>query len=279
MILRGIHITTYTYDAPVALDMHIVRLQPRSGGGQMLRTFEIQAMPSPVAQTQVIDAEGNALTYLWFLGTTAQLTIETRFEVETVRVNPFDFIPSPSSLLPPLFSPEEHELFQPYLEKAPLPQIDYLSQKLSASCDGSALGFALTANKWISENIESIIRRHGLPLAPETTLSERKGACRDQALLLMALCRAKKIPSRFVSGYLLNNAAESKPCDLHAWAEIWVPGGGWRGFDPTQGLATTNGHVAVAASFTYTLAAPVTGSFHGNTLPHMPNHAITLRVV
>jgi len=274
MILSGTHTTAYIYDAPVTLDMHAVRLQPRTGGDQLLRRFDIEVSPTPVAQTQAIDAEGNALYCFWFIGPTTHLTIKTRFEVENRRANPFDFIPSAMSTLPPQLPPDERELLRPCLKTAASPDIAQLAQALAAGSDGSALGFVAAANGWISTNIRAVSRKHGVPLAPETTLSDRRGACRDQAVLLMALCRDQGIPARFVSGYLLKNDAD--PHELHAWAEAWIPGGGWRAFDPTLGLAVADRHVAVAASYVYSLAAPVSGSYRGNVVSRPPTHDVEL---
>lgn len=279
MIIRGTHTTSYTYDAPVTLDRHAVRLQPRTGSDQTLRGFEIRVSPAPTAQTHTVDAEGNALNTFWFLNPTTRLEIETRFEVENRRTNPFDFIPSAMSKFPLQLTPEERELLRPSLKAFPSPAIDTLAHQLAASSDGSALGFTLAANRWISENVVPVVRRHGLPRLPENTLDDKKGACRDQAVLLMALCRAKGIPARFVSGYHLKSAADATQHDLHAWAEVWIPDGGWRGFDPTLGLATTDSHIAVAASAFYALAAPVTGSFRGNVIARLPTHAIDLHAV
>jgi transglutaminase-like putative cysteine protease len=278
MIIRGTHLTTYTYDAPVTLDRHAIRLQPRTGGDQSLRAFEIRVTPTPTTQTQTLDAEGNAVNVFWFLGPTSHLEIETRFEIENRRVNPFDFIPAPAAALPPQFSPDERELLRPSLKPTALPEIDTLAMHLTASCDGNAFGFALAANRWLNANIEYVVRRHGLPRPPEATLADKKGACRDLAVLLIALCRAKGIPARFVSGYYLKDEANA-PHDLHAWAEVWIPGGGWRGLDPTLGLATSERHIAVAASATYAMAAPVTGSFLGNVVSRLPAHAIALSAV
>ena len=279
MILRGTHLTTYTYDAPVTLEMHTVRLQPRSGSDQFLRAFDIRVSPAPAAQTQAVDAEGNAVSAFWFLGQTNFLAIETRFEVENRRANPFDFIPAATSGLPPQLSPDEGDLLSPCMKKEAQPEIDSLSQTIAASCDGSAFGFALAANAWIFENIGCVYRQHGLPLQPTTTLAEKRGACRDQAVLLMALCRAQGLPARFASGYLLREKEAATAQDLHAWTEVWIPGGGWRGLDPTQGLATTDHYVAVAASAVYAMAAPVTGSYRGNVFSRLPTHAIELNTV
>ena len=119
MILHGTHITTYTYDAPVALDMHAVRLQPRHGGNQFLRRFSVTVSPTPTAQTQTLDAEGNPMHVFWFLGQTNELRIETRFEVKNTASNPFDFIPSPTATVPVQLPPDERDLLRPYFRCSP----------------------------------------------------------------------------------------------------------------------------------------------------------------
>jgi transglutaminase-like putative cysteine protease len=276
MILRGTHTTIYTYDIPVTLDMHTVRLQPRSGCEQLLREFAIRVSPTPIAQTQTLDAEGNAIHVFWFLGATTQLTIETHFEVENRRSNPFDFVLSPTVTTPVPLSPDERELLRPHLKSTPSADVSQLAQKFAAAGDGNALNFVMAANTWIWQNIGSIIRKNGIPLSPETTLADRKGACRDKAVLLIALCRAQGIPARFASGYLFEDGPAAAQSDLHAWTEAWIPDGGWRAFDATQGLATADRHIVVAASAHHALAAPVTGSFRGNVVSRPPTHTIQL---
>ncbi len=102
-------------------------------------------------------------------------------------------------------------------------------------------------------------RLEGMPYPAAVTLSKQTGTCRDFTVLFMAVCRAVGLAARFVSGYQEGDL-ENTSHDLHAWAEVYVPGGGWRGFDPTLGLAVSNRHVAIAAAANPKDAAPVSGT-------------------
>src|SRR5207237_10338669 len=110
--------------------------------------------------------------------------------------------------------------------------------------------FVGRANEWIYENHEKIVRPIGSPWEPAQTLLERRGSCRDLAVLLIEACCVMNIPSRFVSGYGASADDEEADRQLHAWAEVYLPGAGWRGFDPSLGLAITERHLTVATGAT-----------------------------
>ena len=118
-------------------------------------------------------------------------------------------------------------------------------------------------NTRLFDAVRHAIRDDGPPLAPEVTLERGEGSCRDLAVLFCAACRSVGIPARFVSGYEREAALQDK-AHMHAWAEVYLSGGGWRGYDPSQGLAVYTAHVAVAAAADPRLAAPVSGSFRGS---------------
>jgi transglutaminase-like putative cysteine protease len=107
-----------------------------------------------------------------------------------------------------------------------------------------------------------IHREQGPPWPAERTLRERRGACRDLAVLFNDVCRFVGFPARFVSGYQVDVPEEARP-ELHAWSEVYLPGAGWRGFDPSQGLAVADRHVPLAASRTPWMASPTSGTYRG----------------
>ncbi len=108
-----------------------------------------------------------------------------------------------------------------------------------------------------------MIREHGAPRPGEDTLARKEGSCRDLTLLFIEACRSLGIAARFVSGYHAG-APDQGPRYLHAWAEVYLPGAGWRGYDPSHGLAVAQQHVAIAAAATPQLAAPVSGKVRGD---------------
>ncbi len=136
------------------------------------------------------------------------------------------------------------------------------AEPISRDAGDSVLPFLNALNSELFERFGHDIRDHGPAHPPERTLGERSGTCRDLAVLFCAACRAMRIPARFVSGYALGAESEDR-ADLHAWAEVYLPGGGWRGYDPAQGLAVATSHVAVAAAADPEMAAPVSGTYRG----------------
>jgi transglutaminase-like putative cysteine protease len=193
------------------------------------------------------------------------LTVESEFEVETLRHNPYDFIltdPSLSRL--PLHYPEEvRASLAPYLPATPHNGLVKEFSESSARDTGwQTLPFLAELTRRIYQRVGHAPRPHGDPLPAGQTLHVGMGACRDSAMVFIEACRAMGFAARFVSGYELAPPDSEMP-SMHAWAEVYLPGAGWRGFDPSRGLATAESHVVVAAARTAALAAPVTGTWRG----------------
>jgi transglutaminase-like putative cysteine protease len=264
----GTHRTTYTYSHPVFLDPHTIRLRPRSDPGQLVHDFSIDIDPAPAGVSSVLDAWGNYVEYAWFSGSHESLEITTRFDVERVRTNPYDFIvPSEeAAALPPTYPDHELDALQPYLKKPDIGEGVRDLATATAASTGNTLDFAAKLAVEVRDRIDMIVRPEGDPYAGQETLEGRRGSCRDMAVLYIEACRHVGIASRFVSGYVEQHN-EGEPRDLHAWAGIYVPGGGWRGFDPTQGLAVSTGHVTLAVAGVPAGAASVTGTFVGADAP------------
>jgi transglutaminase-like putative cysteine protease len=127
----------------------------------------------------------------------------------------------------------------------------------------NTLAFLDGLNDMLHRDFEREIRQTGLPQPPEVTLERGRGACRDLAVLFITLCRLEGIAARFVSGYQARAETGYPRRYLHAWPEVYLPGGGWRGYDPSHGSAVANTHVAVAAACNAADAAPIEGSFYG----------------
>lgn len=272
MLLHGEHDTRYSYSAGVRLGTHILRLRPRQDAWQRILNFEIDISPQPAGQAWGLDAEGNSYLQVWWLGETHHLRIRSRFEVEALRQNPFDFLPGPGAAsLPPVYSSTELALLEPYMSgSAQGPGTTALTDRIRGESDGTVIDFLLHIASTIYREVEQTVREHGAPHEPEETVRLCKGSCRDMAVLFNAVCRAEGIPSRFVSGYE-RAAASADSAYMHAWSEVYLPSIGWRGFDPSRGMAIQEGHVAVAAGRVPQSAAPVEGSYQGpgaSTLEH-----------
>jgi len=269
MRFRVVHKTDYAYDAPVALGPHIVRLRPRSEGTLHILAHDLRVEPTPAKRSDQLDLHGNSVTHLWFSGTTTQFSIESAFEVETTRANPFDFLLDPKFVRLPVAGPTELAACRAKREALPATIID-LSDQLARQSGGDTLDFLSALSGHLYRTVVHELRQDGDPHPPETTLVVGAGACRDIAMLFLAACRAQGLAGRFVSGY----QAHSKRPDrhLHAWPEVYLPGGGWRGYDPTWGLAIANTHVAIAAAPTPAGTMPIEGSYVGTARSHMSYH-------
>ncbi len=257
------HRTIYTYNQPVFLKPHLLRLQPRCDGWQESRSFSLAVEPEPAGVSQIADLDGNHLTQLWFHKATEQLKLQVSVEVETYKTNSFDYLLEPWALKLPIDYPSSLlTQLQPYLQScsfAPDPVGTQLAQEFFGDVDGDTLSFLSTLNQRIYENCEHIIREDGEPWPAGVTWNFKRGSCRDFVVLFMEVCRAIGLGARFVSGYQEGDV-DQKERHLHAWAEVYVPGGGWRGYDPTHGLAVADRHIVLAASALPSYAAPVSGA-------------------
>jgi transglutaminase-like putative cysteine protease len=251
MRISVVHSTVYRYDSPVRLEPHIFRLRPREEPAQRLAAYEIEIEPQPAGMSASLDLNGNAAIEAWFDGATERLSVRTSFEVETLRDNPFDFLLTAETYDAPL-----RAALVPYLSGGDGSHVREIVPDATHPLD-----FLSMLNARLFRDFRHVTRDGGPPNDPELTLRQRSGSCRDLAVLFCAACRARGLAARFVSGY--EQAAALKDGQMHAWAEVYLPGGGWRGYDPSRGLAVSQGHVALAAAAEPKLAAPITGSYRG----------------
>ncbi|MGE0227152.1 MAG: transglutaminase domain-containing protein [Dehalococcoidia bacterium] len=269
------HRTEYRFSAPVFLEPHEFRFRPRSNAWQRLDRFDLLLSPEASGSTANLDVGGNEVLAAWFTGLTDHLTIDVRFEVQTLRTNPFDFVPPHQDGLPMDYVDELRSLLLPYTRQEPQPALREYAEAVSEGAAHAASSFAADLARRLHTDSRHVVRPEGAPRPPEETLRSAEGACRDLATLYVALCREVGLAARFVSGYCL--AEEAERDELHAWAEVYLPGGGWRGFDPSTGLAVADRHVAVAAGPDYTLAAPVSGQFRGEATADPLHSSVTIR--
>lgn len=259
------HHTRYVYSQPVHCDPLEVRLRPRDDFRQRLLAFALDIDPAPAGIAESIDLEGNHVVRAWFAGSTEHLTVTASIAAETRDVNPFHFLlRSDAARLPLVPSASEERHFEAYARPlSRCTQLDEVVHELAREVEYAAVPFLCRLNEWICAAHEKTVRHEGPPWRPSETLCQRRGSCRDLAVLFIEGCRLMNVPARFVSGY---GAGTDDALDrqLHAWAEVYLPGAGWRGFDPSLGLAVTDRHLAVATGRTPADAAPTTGTFRGN---------------
>lgn len=282
MLFEVAHLTRFSYERPVRLEPLTVRLRPRSDLFQRLISFDLVVDPAPEGSTDLMDVEGNAVTLLWFLGAAPSLSVRTLTTVETLRPNPYDYIMlDPGALaLPPAYPLAERLGLARYLEPPDDPAVAAFAADVVAEAGGGATTFLGALCARVAAMIAHEVRPTGDPLPAAETLRRGRGACRDRAVLFIEACRSASIAARFVTGYELGEArTELRDAELHAWAEVYLTGAGWRAYDPSQGLAVADRHVAVAAGAGPAEAAPTAGTYRGTGVASTLETLITLRVV
>jgi transglutaminase-like putative cysteine protease len=260
------HTTTYRFDRPVHLEPHTIRLRPRCDASQRLDRFELLIEPRPAGLSEHLDLEGNCVAQAWFLDAGDSLLVTARSRVETLRTNPFDYILSDPSdaRLPMEYADAVVPSLVPYrLRDEPDMAVARFAGGIADEGGRRPLPFLALLNRRIFESCRVAARETGPPLPPRATLEAGQGACRDLAVLFVDACRALGFGARFASGYQYGDP-EAEQQDLHAWAEVYLPGGGWRGYDPTLGLSVADRHVIVAAGTRPDQAAPIAGTFRGS---------------
>lgn len=279
MLFEIRHRTVFTYTAPVTIDPMTVRLRPRGDPSQRVISFDLRIDPVPTGTAGFLDLEGNGVYVLRFAGRHESLAIESRTTVEALRINPFDFIVSyPGFLtLPVRYPPDLKAQLAPYLTRLrPSAAVDDLAESLAREADGFTLPYLNRVNRYLHDRVRGIHRGEGGPWNPDRTLAEGKGACRDLAVLFIDLARAMGMACRFVSGYRQWSRDPSGLRELHAWAEVYVPGGGWRGYDPATSLAVGDHFVALAAAAEPEGASPTEGTYRGSGVRSTLSYEISL---
>jgi transglutaminase-like putative cysteine protease len=264
------HSTTYRYDFPVYLEPHIFRLRPRTSGAQRLLAFDLQITPTPAGTTECLDQDGNLALNAWFNSATKELRVVAKFTVEMLRPNPFDYVIVGESLNLPLWYREPLcTALTPYRDDTCVSEaVKQYAKSAAAGSQWNTLSFLVALTQQIFKTFRQVVRPEGPPWTSDQTLSCGEGSCRDLAVLFCDVSRVMGIAARFVSGYECASADRSDSY-LHAWAEVYLPGIGWRGYDPARGLAVANSHVAVAAGFDHDLASPVAGWYSGQSRSQM----------
>ena len=282
MLFHVRHALRYAYGSPVFLEPTTLRLTPRSDPAQQLLHHQLQLTPPPSGSSRVLDPDGAEAVVLWFNDLQEVLSIEVDMVVRTTRDNPFDWIIThpPARILPATYPSQDSLSLAPCLQ-GPEPPISESvcrwAAELAAAVDGSTTAFLMHLADTIHHGFRHIGRPDGEPMNAADTLASRTGACRDTAILYVQACRSLGLAARFVSGYSMHHPEEVSEHELHAWAEVYLPGGGWRGYDPSLGLAVADGHVVLAAAPDHHLAAPVSGRYRGTGVSSSMRYAVEVR--
>ena len=257
------HTTRYAYQRPVQLAPMTVRLRPRENGRRNLLEHRMEILPEPEGRSEGVDLFGNAVHLLWFASDFhRELSVRILSKVHAPPFNPFEYVVTdPSVLQLPARYERQTEALRPYLNRIQShPAVDGVAAWHREKSSNQTHRFLQDLNTHLATNFQYVVRPDGAPKPPADTLAEGAGSCRDLAVLMMDLCRAVGLASRFVSGYCYQGP-EIFHHHLHAWVEVFLPGAGWRGYDPSAGLVTAETYVPVAAGPAAADAAPMEGRF------------------
>ncbi len=265
------HRTRYRFDRPVALSPHVVRLRPAPHCRTPIEAYSLKIEPADHFINWQQDPFGNWAARLVFPEKTRELSIEVDIIADQTVINPFDFFVEQSADNYPFRYDEELATqLTPYLEVS---ERGPLLQRWLTGIDRSprpVVDFLVEVNQRLQRAIAYSIRMEAGVQSCDETLTLARGSCRDTGWLLVQILRHLGLAARFVSGYLVQLTADVKAIDgpagpsidftdLHAWAEVYVPGAGWLGLDPTSGLFAGEGHIPLACTPEPSSAAPVTG--------------------
>ncbi|WP_248324665.1 DUF2126 domain-containing protein [Caballeronia sp. Sq4a] len=266
------HVTHYRYDRLVGLSPQVVRLRPAPHCRTPILSYSMRVEPVDHFINWQQDAFANYQARLVFPEKTRECKVTVDLVAEMAVYNPFDFFLEPSAeSFPFSYAPELLHDLAPYMIKRELtPRFAAFVESIDRSAQPT-VDFLVGLNQRLSREIRYLIRMEPGVQTPEETLVSGAGSCRDSGWLLVETLRHLGLAARFVSGYLLQLAPDVKSLegpsgtdvdftDLHAWCEVFLPGAGWIGFDPTSGLLAGEGHIPVACTPEPDSAAPVSGA-------------------
>lgn len=266
------HRTTYEYDRPVNLAPHVVRLRPAPHSRTPIKSYSLRIEPEEHFLNWQQDAYANWHARLVFQKPTRKFSVTVDLVADMVAINPFDFfLEEACEEVPFEYAPEQKKDLRPYLKKVSRSKAFKEFADEAPKQEGRTNDWLVALNGFLSERIDYTIRMEPGVQSPTTTIRKALGSCRDSAWLMVALLREFGYAARFVSGYLIQLTADQKPIegpagpeddftDLHAWCEVYLPGAGWVGMDPTSGLFAGEGHIPLAATPEPVSAAAITGA-------------------
>lgn len=266
MRLRIEHVTTYTYRKPVELHRHRLVLRPREGHDLRVEKMHLHLIPGYHLQW-VRDVFGNSIALVDWLEPADTLRIVNDVIVERLTPFPARALHEPWAVpFPPHYDPLETAVVAVYAEPTYPDDVPALKAWLDTGSSADARdaeGTILALCRRVCAEVKYRRRMERGVQTPAQTLALGSGSCRDMATLLMDAVRVSGVAARFASGYLHGSASQAGQASMHAWAEVYLPTLGWRGFDPTLGDVTSSNHIVTGVSTHPRGVMPVSGSFSG----------------
>jgi len=263
--LRIKHLTEYTFPAEVTLNQHKLLLRPREGHDVRIESSKLEITPAYNIQWQR-DVFDNSLAIVNFQECSNKLTIASEVVIQHYEQATFDFMLESYATNYPFAYALDEQADLAIFQQASFYKDQYIVNawlQQQGLYGMQTFSLLMQLNQTISQNFRYQMREEAGVQSPTQTLSQRSGSCRDFATLFIEACRCLGFASRFVSGYLHAPATEVGNATTHAWVEVYLPGTGWKGFDPTIGEVTGNRHIAVAVARNPESVPPVSGSFTG----------------
>ncbi len=262
MTLEIQHTFTFTYTEPVRLNPHYFYLSPSLSPFQKLLQHQISVDPEPNMLIKNLDQESNIQHICYINSDISHFQIIASCRVESEEFNTLDFVfyPYECSKLPFKYPAKLSIYVGSALRlKRVSPGIKAYAQTFAASVQQDTIAFLIELTRHIQQNFNYEIRLDGDPNSALQTLQTQRGSCRDFVVFMIDMCAAVGLLARFVSGYFIHG--RSSQYELHAWVEVLLPGGGWRGFDPTEGNITDNRYLALARSIESKGLVPLRGTY------------------
>ncbi|MEO1551222.1 MAG: transglutaminase N-terminal domain-containing protein, partial [Pseudomonadota bacterium] len=266
------HRTTYTYDRPIALSPHVIRLRPAPHARMPILSYSLNVEPEEKFLNWQQDAFANWQARVVFPEKADKLDVTVDLVTDMVAINPFDFfLEDDAQEVPFVYDKVLRRELAPYLRKPRLtPRFREFVEGAPVQT-GTTNDWLVALNQYVQQNIAYTVRMEPGVQTPSRTISLALGSCRDSGWLLVEMFRQFGYAARFVSGYLIQLAPDVKSVegpsgpeadftDLHAWCEVYLPGAGWVGLDPTSGLFAGEGHIPLACTPQPSSAAPITGA-------------------
>src|ERR1043166_1203008 len=263
------HVTRYAYERPVALGPQVIRLRPAPHARARIPPSAMKITPAAHHVNWQNDPHGNWVARCTFSEKAAEFSVTVDLQAELAPFNPFDFFIEPYAVNYPFtLPPESAQELGSYLDLEPLgTRLRAFMAEVPRGPVGT-VQFLTDLNNRVQRAVRYTVRMETGTRTPEETLDAGAGSCRDSAWLLVQALRRLGLPARFVSGYLIqlkpdvatHDSPKQDSADLHAWAEVFIPGAGWIGLDPTSGLLAGEGHIPLVATPHYRSAAPLSGT-------------------